>query len=297
MKGEYDALATEALRIGFLMPERYKAAYDQLISVPVQLCANLYGMYYAQAMNRRLAAEGNPEANRWADEVETRYRRDSLLTDYYHTRISGGKWNHLMGQVHIGYTSWNNPEKQAVPETVRVHEAAERPEYTFEERDGYAAMEAEHWTRAVADGKTQWSVIPDFGKTLSGVTTLPVTETPEKMYLEYDVETERAGKVCVELALAPTLNFNHNRGLRYAVSFDGEKEQIVNFNGHYRGELDEWQRSHIILSHTAHELKEAGRHTLRIRPLDPGIVIERIQIDAGGLKKTFLGAPETLKRP
>ena len=297
VKGEYDALATEALRIGFLMPERYKAAYDQLISVPVQLCANLYGMYYAQAMNRRLAAEGNPEANRWADEVEMRYRRDSLLTDYYHTRISGGKWNHLMGQVHIGYTSWNNPEKQAVPETVRVHEAAERPEYTFEERDGYAAMEAEHWTRAVADGKTQWSVIPDFGKTLSGVTTLPVTETPEKMYLEYDVETERAGKVCVELALAPTLNFNHNRGLRYAVSFDGEKEQIVNFNGHYRGELDEWQRSHIILSRTEHELKETGRHTLRIRPLDPGIVIERIQIDAGGLKKTFLGAPETLKRP
>ena len=295
MRDEYNALALKALSIGYLMPEQYRAAYDQLISFPVQACANLYNMYYAQAQNKRLAAERNPEANRWADRVEACFKRDAELTDYYHRRISNGKWNHLMGQVHIGYTSWNNPEKQVMPAVTRIAVEEERPEYVFEEKNGYIAMEAEHWTRAVADGKTQWSVIPDFGKTLSGVTTLPVTETPEEMYLEYDMETEHAGKVCVELALAPTLNFNHNRGLRYAISFDGGTEQVVNFNGHYKGELDEWQRNHIILSRTVHELKEAGRHTLRIRPLDPGIVIERIQIDAGGLKKTYLGAPETLK--
>ena len=148
----------------------------------------------------------------------------------------------------------------------------------------------------IRHGKTQWNIIPDFGKTLSGVTTLPVTETPEKMYLEYDIEMERTGKVRVELALAPTLNFNHNKGLRYAISFNGEKEQIVNFNGHYKGELGEWQKSHIIYSRTVHELTQKGKQTLRIRPLDPGIVIERIQIHAGGLKKTYLGAPETIKR-
>lgn len=295
VRDEYNALALKALSIGYLMPEQYRATYDQLISFPVQACANLYNMYYAQAQNKRLAAERNPEANRWADRVEACFKRDAELTDYYHRRISDGKWNHLMGQVHIGYTSWNNPEKQVMPAVTRIAVEEERPEYVFEEKNGYIAMEAEHWTRAVADGKTQWSVIPDFGKTLSGVTTLPVTETPEEMFLEYDMETEHAGKVCVELALAPTLNFNHNRGLRYAISFDGGTEQVVNFNGHYKGELDEWQRNHIILSRTVHELKEAGRHTLRIRPLDPGIVIERIQIDAGGLKKTYLGAPETLK--
>ena len=295
VKDEYNTLALKALEIGYLLPDQYKAAYDQLISIPVQTCANLYNMYYAQAKNKQLAAEKNPEANHWADEVETCYRRDSLLTDYYHKRISNGKWNHLMEQVHIGYTSWNNPKKQVMPEVTRIATGTERPEYVFEERDGYIAMEAGHYTRAVADGNTQWSIIPDFGKTLSGVTTLPVTETPEDMYIEYDMETERIGKVRVELALAPTLNFNHNKGLRYAISFNGEKEQIVNFNGHYRGELDEWQKNHIILSRTVHELKKKGKQTLRIRPLDPGIVIERIQIHAGGLKKTFLGAPETIK--
>lgn len=296
VKAEYNELALQAHNIGFLLPEAYKATYDQLISIPVQACANLYNMYYAQAKNKQLAEQQDPEANYWADQVETCFNRDTLLTDYYHKNISNGKWNHLMEQVHIGYTSWNNPEKQKMPEVTRVKAAEKAPVYVFEERDGYAAMEAEHYTRAIADGKTQWNIIPDFGKTLSGVTTLPVTETPEKMYLEYDIEMERTGKVRVELALAPTLNFNHNKGLRYAISFNGEKEQIVNFNGHYKGELGEWQKSHIIYSRTVHELTQKGKQTLRIRPLDPGIVIERIQIHAGGLKKTYLGAPETIKR-
>lgn len=42
-------------------------------------------------------------------------------------------------------------------------------------------------------------------------------------------------------------------------------------------------------------IKQKGMHTLRIRPLNPGIVIEKILIHAGGLKPSYLGAPETRK--
>ena len=82
--------------------------------------------------------------------------------------------------------------------------------------------------------------------------------------------------------------------MRYAVSFDGGEEQVVNFNGHYRGELGRWQANPIIESKTKHTVG-AGKHTLRIRPLDAGIVFEKILIDCGGLKPSYLGAPETLK--
>lgn len=290
---EYNALALDAHNLGFLLPAPYKDTYDQIISYPVQACSNLYNMYYAQAKNHALAAQLNPEANQWADKVEAYYQRDSLLSHYYNKVISNGKWNHLMDQVHIGYTSWNNPEKQIMPKVIRVLEKKET--YTFQEVNGYVAMEAGHFTRAVTEGKTSWSIIPDFGKTLSGVTTLPVTQSPEKMYLEYDIEMNKTGKVRVELLLAPTLNFNNNKGLSYAVSFDGEKEQVINFNGHYKGELGKWQANPIIESRSIHQLNKKGKHTLRIRPLSPGIVIEKIQIHAGGLKPSYLGAPETLQ--
>ena len=290
---EYNALALDAHNLGFLLPATYRDTYDQIISYPVQACSNLYNMYYAQAKNHALAAKLDPEANQWADKVESCYLRDSLLSHYYNKVISNGKWNHMMDQIHIGYTSWNNPQKQIMPKVIRVPEKEKT--YTFQEIDGYVAMEAEHFTRAIAEGETSWSIIPDFGKTLSGVTTIPVTKTPEKMYLEYDIEMKKTGKVRVELLLAPTLNFNDNKGLSYAISFDGEKEQIINFNGHYKGGLGKWQANPIIESRSIHQLDKKGKHTLRIRPLNPGIVIEKIMIHAGGLKTSYLGAPETCK--
>lgn len=290
---EYNALALDAHNLGFLLPATYRDTYDQIISYPVQACSNLYNMYYAQAKNHALAAKLDPETNQWADKVESCYLRDSLLSHYYNKVISNGKWNHMMDQIHIGYTSWNNPQKQIMPKVIRVPEKEKT--YTFQEIDGYVAMEAEHFTRAIAEGETSWSIIPDFGKTLSGVTTIPVTKTPEKMYLEYDIEMKKTGKVRVELLLAPTLNFNDNKGLSYAISFDGEKEQIINFNGHYKGGLGKWQANPIIESRSIHQLDKKGKHTLRIRPLNPGIVIEKIMIHAGGLKTSYLGAPETCK--
>lgn len=290
---EYNALALDAHNLGFLLPATYRDTYDQIISYPVQACSNLYNIYYAQAKNHALAAKLDPEANQWADKVESCYLRDSLLSHYYNKVISNGKWNHMMDQIHIGYTSWNNPQKQIMPKVIRVPEKEKT--YTFQEIDGYVAMEAEHFTRAIAEGETSWSIIPDFGKTLSGVTTIPVTKTPEKMYLEYDIEMKKTGKVRVELLLAPTLNFNDNKGLSYAISFDGEKEQIINFNGHYKGGLGKWQANPIIESRSIHQLDKKGKHTLRIRPLNPGIVIEKIMIHAGGLKTSYLGAPETCK--
>ena len=290
---EYNTLALDAHNLGFLMPSVYRDAYDQLISFPIQASSNLYNMYYAQAKNRELAALNNPETNNWADKVMACFQRDSILTDYYHKVISNGKWNHLMDQVHIGYTSRNNPPKQIMPQVTRVPEKEKA--YTFIEVDGYVSIEAEHFTRSVAKGETVWSIIPNFGKTRSGITTLPVTRVPENMYLEYDIEMKRTGNVQVDLLLAPTLNFNDNKGLSYAISFDGSKEQIINFNGHYNGELGKWQANPIIESRTIHELNEKGKQTLRIRPLNPGIVIEKILINTGGLKPSYLGAPETLK--
>ena len=70
--------------------------------------ANLYEMYYAQAMNHKLYKENNPQANEWADKVEQAFARDKALSDDYNNVMSGGKWKNMMIQKHIGYTSWND---------------------------------------------------------------------------------------------------------------------------------------------------------------------------------------------
>jgi len=73
-------------------------------------------MYFAVAKNKQLAKQNNPEANIWADEVKKCFERDSLLTLHYNTEIAGGKWKHMMDQIRIGYTYWQEPKQRVMPE-------------------------------------------------------------------------------------------------------------------------------------------------------------------------------------
>ena len=307
---EYDRLAADAEALGKRLPKEMQDAWYQLIGYPILACSNLYDMYYAQAMNQRLAKKNDPEANLWADRVAQCFGRDSVLAKQYHV-MNGGKWNHLMSQIHIGYTKWSEPKQLVMPEVKRVegtpkgtltfptpmpegtYYAAKKDKYEFKERDGYVSIEAEHFTRKTDGTSARWTVIPEMGRTLSAITPQPVTASTEGMALEYDVYTESDGYPRVTLRFSPTLNFN-TKGLSYAVSWDGGEETIVNINGDYNGDLGPIQREGVIDSQTIHGKLKPGRHTLRIRPLDNGLVLQKIMIDLGGMRKSFLGAPETV---
>lgn len=293
---EYNTLLLDAMKLYYLLSDKYRDAYDQLILFPIYAMANLYEMYYSVAMNYDLAAKNDPEANLWADKIKTLYERDSLICLHYNKEIAGGKWNHMMDQTHIGYTHWQQPFRNTMPKQQYVRQDRFVPSPpVFGEKDGYVSIEAQHFTRSQNNPDIVWSIIPDLGKTLSAITTSPVTLIPGmETYLEYDINFISSGEITVEILVAPTLNFNANRGLRYAVSFDESEEQIVNFNGHYRGELGRWQAESIIKTSTKHNIDVSGKHVLRFRPLDPGIVLEKILIDTGGLKPSYLGAPETI---
>lgn len=293
---DYRALAVEALRLKEQIPAEYQDAYYQLVLYPIDACGNLYEMYYAVAKNRELARKKDPEANFYADKVKACFERNAYLDNQYNNVIANGKWKHMMDQMRIGYKSWADGKENIMPEVTYISDAEVPKEKIFQEKNGYVSIEAENFARMSNSDRIHWEVIPDFGKTKSGVTTFPQNAYPkanENIWLEYDINFESKGEFEVQLLLAPTLNFNHNKGLRYEISFDNETPQIVNFNGHYKGELGRWQSEHIIKSITKHSVQQAGKHTLRFRVLEPGIVLEKILINTGGLKPSYLGAPES----
>jgi hypothetical protein len=302
---EYRNLLADAMRLYYLMPQTVRDAYDQLVLYPIQACSNLYDMYYATAMHRYKLTRDNcdelNEAHIWAVKAKEYFLRDSLITWHYNKEISNGKWNHFADQTHIGYTYWQQPPFNAMPavDDTGIFCTTELMPPAFVEKDGYVSIEAQHSTRqkpSLFDDTThRWVVIPDLGKTLSGLTIFP-RNVPigkdEKVYVEYDIRFTKADTFSVEVITAPTLNFNANKGLRYAISFNGGEEQIVNINGHYRGELGQWQGENQIKTTTYHTIRTAGNYTLRLRMLDAGIVLHKILVNTGGLKPSFLGAPE-----
>jgi hypothetical protein len=293
---DYRSLLIDAMRLYNLIPKACKDAFDQLVLFPINGCCNLYEMYYAVAKNKYYAEKQDPEANVWADKVKACFERDSMLTVHYNRHIADGKWAHMMDQIRIGYTYWQQPDKSRMPEVTYIQNKVVTGKKMFRENDGYVSIEAEHFSRANHSDKIRWEIIPDLGKTKSAVTTFPQNAYPSEqdlIYLEYDIRFETSGEFDVHIYVAPTLNFNANKGLRYAVSFDGGKEEIVNFNGHYRGELGQWQAESIIKTVTKHAVLRSGEHTLRFRALEPGIVLQKIVIDTGGLKPSNLGPPES----
>ena len=123
---EYNQLYQNAKKIGNKMPSYYNDAYYQLVLHPIEACSNLNEMYVALAKNKWYAQQGRVAANTYAERVKTLFNNDGEITKYYHTKLSNGKWNNMMNQVHIGYTYWQQPDKSVMPEveTVEVPDEA-----------------------------------------------------------------------------------------------------------------------------------------------------------------------------
>jgi len=180
--------------------------------------------------------------------------------------------------------------------------ATPRPETVtgFVETDGYVSIEAEHATRKVATAPATWQRIPDFGRTLSGMTLLPTTtaaQTPGSgARLEYDIQMFKTGSITVQAYVAPTLQF-HKSALRYAISFDSATPTMVSINSDTSTAA--WETSvkdNILVSSTTHTLSAAGAHTLKFHAVDTGVVLQKLVVNAGGVRTTYLGPPASAAR-
>ncbi|RIV25144.1 glycosyl hydrolase [Fibrisoma montanum] len=415
---DYNQLLAEAESIAKELPATYQDAFFQLVLHPVKACANLNELYVTTAKNRLYAKQGRASTNVLAERVKQLFEKDAQITRYYNDTLAGGKWSHMMDQTHIGYTYWQQPEKNAMPkvETITVPAAAEmgvavegteswfpgsgdeltlptfsayqRPTYYidlfnrgqgtftytaeagapwvklaapagtiateqrlwvsvdwakaptgtnqapvtitgpngsrvvvrvvvsnpvspkpgdvngFLESNGYVAINAEHYSRAVGTAAINWQRIPAVGRTGDGVTVSPVTAPGQDKLagdsprLEYRVYLADSGTVRVQTYLSPTLNFNDNKGLRYAISFDDEAPQIINIHASETNRV--WEQSvanNIRVLTSRHTLSKPGEHVLKFWMVDPAVVVQKLVIDRGGVKPSYLGPPESVHAP
>lgn len=276
----YRDLSNQAGQLFVLMPEEYRQVYEQLIYFPLVATANLYEMYYAQAINWK--SNDTKIVNQAADKVEWCFKRDAELTSHYNS-LNNGKWEHMMSQTHIGYHDWQEPEYQIMPEIRRL----KSEEYLSKEIDQSVVIEAADFNEK-SQGEVVWTEIADMGKTFSAITPLPNNIIPSKQnFVCYDFETSSSGEFQVEVFLSPSLNWN-NSGLIYGYQIDDGAEVKINFNGKYKGELGNWQADLIIRSLSVAKL-EQGKHRLLFYAKSPDVILQKIVLHFGEIKETYLG--------
>ena len=300
---DYARLEREALRLLPEIPVAAVDAYRQSVLFPVQAMANLYDMYYAQAMNQHLASLGLPDANLWAERVKECFRRDSLLCHDYNKVMAGGKWDGMMTQKHIGYRSWNdNFPKDMLPRTATVPVDLSAGGYTFNAVHGYVAMEAEHFYSSKTAEGTEWSIYPDYGRTRSAVALTPYTKPVDGASLTYRfaLPANAPAEVTVHVVVKSTLDFLNVGGHEYTVSLDGSEPQVVNFNKtlvdrqpYMYSEFYPAVARRIVEKTVTLPVSQKDFHELTIVPRHPGIVFEKIVVDYGGYQPQYLFGEES----
>lgn len=394
VEAEWADLEKRADALRAAIPKAQDDAFFQLVWFPVKASANYTRLQIAAGRNRLYASQGRIATNAQIDLVQTLFDRDAELTRQ-HDAIAGGKWLHMMDQVHIGYMGWQQPDKNIIPKTIRVdavggwgvalegggqtlprltrwgpqsrwidvfskwtrinvrptvdvpwlkiakgpangsgdvrlevsvdwakapkgdHTAnvtladgetktvavrisnpARKPaKGAFVEADGLTAIEAEHY--ATATGEV-WKVIPNLGRTLSGVTSYPSTapsSAPGKgPSLDYLVDFEAAGPVDLTVLVSPTLDFRGGQGLTYAVSIDDGAPVTVNSQPDPSNKAwDKAVADNVRSQTTPLTVPSAGPHRVRLWRVDPGVVFQRLVLSRGPAPESYLGPPESVR--
>jgi hypothetical protein len=219
--------------------------------------------------------------------------------------MAGGKWKNMMTQKHIGYRSWSdNFPADKMPKVNRIENPGTAVgNYTFTPQNGVVAMEAEHYYSATAPKDMKWTVIPDMGRTLSGIALMPYTADTNGAAVTYRMELPDTVKsVKVHIIVKSTLAFKNRDGHRYTVALDNGNATTVNYNGNLNEEGNNTYNvfyptvaRRVVDSKVTLPVKKTSDniHTLTLKPLDPAIVFEKIVIDCGGYETSYLFSPES----
>jgi hypothetical protein len=122
-------LAASAETLKVALPPEYGGAYFELVYYQVKASANVYELRLAEFKNILYAAQGRSATNDMAAIAEARFADDRALSEYYNTKVAGGKWKNWATQPHIGYgdvgrygpnAAWQQPElnNAAIADTI-----------------------------------------------------------------------------------------------------------------------------------------------------------------------------------
>ena len=178
----------------------------------------------------------------------------------------------------------------------------------FVECDASISIEAEHFTNSTKNSDAGYEVFPKYGRTLSGVALMPFTAPSQSAtessapMLTYDFYTftPKVTNANVTLYAGAAMNTNPNRPMRYAVSIDDGKAQVVQPNPltHLWPLPQMWYTmvaDAAATNNTTHAIPEPGPHTLNLWLLEPGLVVQKVVIDLGGVRDSYLGPPESMR--
>jgi hypothetical protein len=313
---DFAELESGAAAIYATLPKEKKDAFYQLVLYPVRMSHAANERVFAVELATRFLSTKNNWFNHFVSRARDAQAQISTETAYFNNELSGGKWRGIMSPE-MGAGQWPSmrstpppiPEAMADVEIqkhrTRVKNFAiegSKSEKIVVESNGVISIEAEHFTKKADVGNIGWQVIPGLGRRGDSVAVFPTTaksvENPTAQnspHMEYNFFATSEGDFDLTCYLLPTQPIVAGTGLRYAVGIDNEQPQIVTVDKDVEVSSRKWSFN-VMNASTSGTNKihlTGGSRVLKIYMVDAGIVMDYMVIDTGGLKRSYLGPPET----
>ncbi|KAH6698170.1 hypothetical protein BKA61DRAFT_647403 [Leptodontidium sp. MPI-SDFR-AT-0119] len=197
-------------------------------------------------------------AEQWVQFSQTRVARD--FDDMVHIDIRSAEGDYE--QIHLPIANRRAPEDFC----------------GFVESDGVVSIEVgavqlTNWQRR------SYQSLPYVGRTSSGAVALLDSPTAEVPYLQYELFLfSTPATVSIILYFTMALDTRMKQALCYDIHFDGSAQDDAVQDG-------VWTRRHSFA------VTGPGSHVVAYRPLARGLLLEKLVVDMGGLRDSYLGPP------
>ena len=303
---DYQRISDAADKIYAALPEDYRAAFFELLGYPAMGAYQMNRKFLLAQLNHELAAAGRVEEANWAArEARRAYDSISGLHHRYNSQLDG-KWNHMM-MLAPGWVA----KYQNMPEVSYAEGAGEKPvDLSPQEEqnrlEGAYVVDLADYAHKEDDGQTVIRCLDGIGYDWVAIQLGEAVQPsldPEKLdgaRVEYELPRMEADSVTIQVYTLPFFPLYADKGAnRYGISVDGQPAVVAeNRPREYSLQWKDQVLRNGALATARFKIDPAlEHHTLTLTVGDPGVMVQRVIADWGGLEKTYVGPAAALSHP
>lgn len=297
---DYRELSDKSAALWKQLPETYRPAFFEMFAYPAMASYQMNRKFLMAQLNHELLKKNDIAGANWAAlESQTAYDSIQALNKIYNTQLDG-KWNYMMDIAPGFCARYQGMPDVTITKGTPAREVDIRPQPEQDKVEGFKVLNLadykeqttnQHTLRLIKGLGYDWKCIQ------LGEATEPSVDpkSKEAPYFEYELGEIPASEITVIVHAIPFFPLYQGKSNCFGVSVDNSDVKV--FEQICKEYSLEWKnrvlQNGIEYKTTFPIDPSAKQHRLRLSCGDPGAMIQRIIIDWGGLRKTYVGPQPT----
>ncbi len=292
---DYERISNDVKTLLHELPLSQHAAFFEMVAFPVMASAQMTRKFLMAQLNHEQFNLGHAAAANWAAR-QSRQSYDSIaaLNRKYNTML-GGKWDGMMDLAPGWCALYQN-----MPEVNYTNGAGEEPidlSVKHEDLNRCYVVNLEDYSNKVENNGSKISLVAGIGYDWKVVQLgIPSGHTADASNvngdrIEYTLPAIDADQVEITLYTVPFFPIYKGKTTKVGVSVDGCQPQV--FNNQFQEYGLSW-KNQVLRNAAVARLKfnidkSKSSHVLSLVCGDSGMMVQKVVVDWGGLKKSYLG--------